>query len=98
MVTDADQFSVRLDHRISDRSQLFARFNFNNLNGPTTNPDQTVLDPAFAIRYIDRQRNLVVTYTRTISPRLISESSVSRLPRHSLFSHDRPDRPRGQVQ
>jgi hypothetical protein len=77
VVTDADQFSVRLDHRISDRSQLFARFNFNNLNGPTTNPDQTVLDPAFAIRYIDRQRNLVVTYTRNISPRLISESSVS---------------------
>jgi Carboxypeptidase regulatory-like domain len=75
--TDADQFSVRLDHRISDKSQLFARFNFNNLNGPTTNPDQTVLDPAFAIRYIDRQRNLVVTYTRTISPRLIAESSVS---------------------
>jgi hypothetical protein len=75
--TDADQFSVRLDHRISDKSQLFARFNFNNLDGPTTNPDQTVLDPAFAIRYIDRQRNLVVTYTRTISPRLISESSVS---------------------
>jgi hypothetical protein len=77
VVTDADQFSVRLDHRISDRSQLFARFNFNNLNGPTTNPDQTVLDPNFAIRYIDRQRNLVLTYTRTLSPRLISESSVS---------------------
>ena len=77
VVTDADQFSVRLDHRISDRSQLFARFNFNNLNGPTTNPDQTVIDPAFAIRYIDRQRNFVVTYTRTVSPRLIWESSLS---------------------
>ncbi len=77
VVTDADQFSLRLDHRISDRSQLFARFNFNNLNGPTTNPDQTVLDPNFAIRYIDRQRNLVLTYTRTLSPRLISESSLS---------------------
>ncbi len=77
VVTDADQFSVRLDHRISDKSQLFARFNFNNLNGPTTNPDQTVIDPAFAIRYIDRQRNLVVTYTRTVSPRLIWESSFS---------------------
>jgi hypothetical protein len=77
VVTDADQFSLRLDHRISDRSQLFARFNFNNLNGPTTNPDQTVIDPAFAIRYIDRQRNFVVTYTRSISPRLIWESSLS---------------------
>src|SRR5277367_432887 len=60
VVTDANQFSVRLDHRLSDKSQLFARFNFNNLDGPTTNPDQTVLDPAFAIRYIDHQRNFVV--------------------------------------
>ena len=77
VVTDADQFSLRLDHRISERSQLFARFNFNNLNGPTTNPDQTVIDPAFGIRYIDHQRNLVVTYTRTVSPRLVLESSVS---------------------
>jgi hypothetical protein len=68
VVTNADQFSVRLDHRISDRSQLFARFNFNNLYGPTTNPDQTTIDPAFGIRYIDHQRNLVVTFTRTVSP------------------------------
>jgi hypothetical protein len=77
VVTDANQFSVRLDHRISDKSQLFARFNFNNLDGPTTNPDQTVLDPAFGIRYIDHQRNFVVTYTRTISPRWLWESSFS---------------------
>jgi Carboxypeptidase regulatory-like domain/TonB-dependent Receptor Plug Domain len=77
VVTDADQFSLRFDHRISDRSQLFARFNFNNLDGPTTNPDQTVIDPAFGIRYIDHQRNLVLTYTRTVSSRLIWESSAS---------------------
>jgi hypothetical protein len=77
VVTDANQFSVRLDHRISDKSQLFGRFNFNNLDGPTTNPDQTVLDPAFGIRYIDHQRNFVVTYTRTISPRWLWESSFS---------------------
>ncbi len=77
VATNADQFSLRLDHRLSERSQLFARFNFNNLNGPTTNPDQTVIDPAFGIRYIDRQRNLVFTFTRTVSPRLILESSLS---------------------
>jgi len=77
VVTDADQFSLRFDHRISDRSQLFARFNYNNLNGPTTNPDQTVIDPAFGIRYIDHQRNLVLTYTQTVSSRLIWESSAS---------------------
>ena len=77
VVTDANQFSVRLDHRISDKSQLFGRFNFNNLNGPTTNPDQTVIDPAFGIRYVDHQRNFVVTYTRTVSPRWLWVSSFS---------------------
>jgi hypothetical protein len=77
VVSDANQFSLRLDHQISSRSQLFARFNFNDLNGPTTNPDQTTIDPAFGIRYIDHQRNLVVTFTRTVSPRLVLETSAS---------------------
>ena len=46
VVTNANQFSLRLDHQLSDKSQLMARFNFNNLFGPTTNPDQTAIDPA----------------------------------------------------
>jgi hypothetical protein len=77
VATDADQFSVRLDHKLSAKGQFFARFNFDNLTGPTTNPDQTAIDPAFGIQYIDRQRNVVGTYTRTVSPRLTLESSIS---------------------
>ncbi len=77
VVTNADQFSLRIDHRFSPRDQFFARFTLDNLTGPTTNPDQTAIDPAFGIQYIDRQRNVVGTYTRTISPRLTIESSVS---------------------
>jgi hypothetical protein len=75
--TDADQFSIRIDHRLSEKSQLFGRFSLDNLRGPTTNPSQTAIDPTFGIRYIDRQRNAVVTYTRTVSPRLSFESSIS---------------------
>ncbi|MGO9337926.1 MAG: carboxypeptidase regulatory-like domain-containing protein [Terracidiphilus sp.] len=77
VATDADQFSLRLDHKISARDQFFARFNYDNLSGPTTNPDQTAIDPAFGVQYIDRQRNVVGTYTRTVSPRLLLESSIS---------------------
>jgi hypothetical protein len=77
VVTDANQFSIRIDHRISDKSQFFARFNFNNLNGPTTNPDQTAIDPSFAVDYIDRQRNVIGTYTRDVSPHFSLESSIS---------------------
>ncbi len=75
--TDADQFSVRIDHKLSDKAQLFGRFTMDNLSGPTTNPDQTAIDPSFGIRYIDHQRNAVITYTRTASPRFLWNSSIS---------------------
>src|SRR5256714_1693222 len=77
VVTNANQFSVRIDHKISDKDQLFARFNFDNLTGPVTNPDQTAIDRTFGTTYIDHQRNAVITYVRTVSPRLILESSIS---------------------
>jgi Carboxypeptidase regulatory-like domain/TonB dependent receptor len=77
VVTDANQYSLRIDHKLSDKGQFLARFNLNNLTGPTTNPDQTAIDPQFGVEYIDRQRNVVGTYTRTVSPRLTLESSIS---------------------
>ncbi len=58
--TDADQFSIRLDHKLSDKNQFFGRFNFNNLTGPTTNPDQTAIERQFGVTYVDHQRNLAL--------------------------------------
>jgi hypothetical protein len=75
--TVSDQFSLRIDHRLSDKSQLFGRLSVNDITGPETNPSQTAVDPSFATRYIDRQRNAVATYTRTPSPHFIAESSLS---------------------
>jgi hypothetical protein len=75
--TNANQFSLRLDHKISSKDQFLARFVLDNLTGPTTNPDQTAIDPSFGTTYIDRQRNVVGTWTRTATPRLAFESSVS---------------------
>jgi hypothetical protein len=77
VVTNANQFSLRLDHKLSSKDQFLARFSWDNLTGPTTNPDQTAIDPSFGIEYIDHQRNAVATYTRTVSPRLTLESSLS---------------------
>jgi hypothetical protein len=77
VVTNADQFSLRIDHKLSAKNQFFARFVMNNLNGPTTNPDQTAIDPTFGVEYIDRQRNVVGTLTTTFSPKLALESSLS---------------------
>jgi hypothetical protein len=75
VVTNSDQFSLRIDHRISDKAQFFARFSFDNIFGPNTNPAQTALDPSFAVTFFDHERNLGLTYTRSISPRMTSESS-----------------------
>ncbi|MDQ2775922.1 MAG: TonB-dependent receptor [Acidobacteriota bacterium] len=75
--TDADQFSIRIDHKLSEKAQLFGRFTLDNLSGPTTNPDQTAIDPSFGIRYMDRQRNGAITYTRAVSARFTFEFSVS---------------------
>jgi Carboxypeptidase regulatory-like domain len=74
VATRTDQFSIRTDHRLSDKATFFARFSLNQVTGPLTNPDQTAIDPSFAIRFFDHQRNLGLKYTRTLSPNLISES------------------------
>src|SRR6202163_1024028 len=75
--TDTDQFSIRIDQKVGARGQLFGRFNYDNLTGPTTNPDQTLLDSSFGVQYVDRQRNGVITYTRTVSPHFLWSTSAS---------------------
>jgi hypothetical protein len=72
--TFTDQFSIRIDHKISDKGQLFGRFNLNDVDGPLTNPDQTAIDPSFAIRFFDHQRNAGLSYIRTQSPAFTMES------------------------
>jgi len=74
--TVTNQFSFRIDHRISDQAQFYARFALNQVNGPLTNPDQTAIDPTFATRFFDHQRNGGFRYTRTVSPQFISETTV----------------------
>jgi hypothetical protein len=70
VVTNTDQFSIRVDHRISDKANFFARFSLNQVRGPTTNPDQTAIDPTFAVNFFDHQRSAAIRYTRTITPNL----------------------------
>ena len=77
VATHADQFSLRLDYQAGQKDHLFGRITFDNLDGPTTNPDQTVLNPTFGVTYGDRQRNGVVTWVRTATPRLTFESTIA---------------------
>ena len=74
--TDTNQFSARIDHRISGKAQMFARFTLNNVNGPLTNPDQAAIDPSFAIHFFDHQRNAALHYSRAISAQFTAETSI----------------------
>ena len=85
VTTTSDQFSIRIDHQFSKKSQLFARFNLNDVDGPLTNPSQTAIDPSFGVRFLDHQRNFGLTYTRFISPQLTSESSIGFMRSTPLF-------------
>ena len=77
VATTSDQATLRLDHKISHKSQVFARFSWDNTNGPLTNPNQTAIDPSFAATFLDRQRNAGLHYTRAVSSRLVLDSSLS---------------------
>ena len=77
VVTNADQFSIRLDQKLTEKTHLLFRFNFNDLNGPTTNPDQTVIDPTFGVTYLDRQRNVLFSVAREFSPSFSTETAFS---------------------
>jgi hypothetical protein len=91
--TRTDQFSVRVDHRISDKASLLTRFSFNQVTGPLTNPDQTAIDPSFAVQFFDHQRNAGVKYSRTISPHFISDTAFSYIRSTPFFpavNHTQP--------
>lgn len=93
VTTTSDQFSLRIDHRISDKAKLFARFSFDNNTGPVTNPSQIAIDPSFAIRFFDNERNFGLTYTRVISPNLTADASFGFIRSTPLFpavNHTQP--------
>jgi hypothetical protein len=93
VATVSNQFSVRIDHRISAQSNLFARFNLDNVKGPVINPDQEAINPSFATQFSQPQRNLGLNYTRTVSPHFNSETSLGYIRSTPLFlpgNHTQP--------
>jgi hypothetical protein len=93
VTTDYNQFSARLDQKLSSKSQLFGRFSWNNVTGPVTNPDQTVLDPSFGIQFFDHQRNAALSYAREFNPHLTMQALlgyVRSTPNFPAGNHTQP--------
>jgi hypothetical protein len=93
IATDTNQFSVRIDHRLSNKAALFGRFSLNQVRGPTTNPDQTAIDPSFGVNFFDHQRSAALRYTRTISQHLAFVTSLGYIRSTPFFpsiNHTQP--------
>jgi hypothetical protein len=93
VTTRTDQFSIRIDHKISDKASLLTRFSLNQVTGPLTNPDQTVINPTFGIRFFDHQRNFGVHYARTLSAHMTSDTSISYIRSTPFFPTDNHTQP-----
>src|SRR5215831_18524148 len=85
IVTHADQASGRIDHRFSEKSALFLRVSRNQVNGPTTNPDQTALDPSFGVDFLDHQRSAAVKYSRNATSRFSYQTTLGYIRSTPLF-------------
>ena len=93
VVTSTNQFSIRVDHKISGKASLVVRFSLNQVTGPLTNPDQTAIKPTFGVQFFDHQRNAGVHYTRAISPHITSDTSISYIRSTPFFPADNHTQP-----
>lgn len=94
VTTNTDQFSLRVDHKISGKASLLTRFSLNQVTGPTTNPDQTAIDPSFGVQFFDHQRNATVRYSRAVSSQTSSQTSLSYIRSTPFFpavNHTQPE-------
>src|SRR5436309_2203884 len=85
VVTRTDQASLRLDHRLSGESTLFLRASRNQVTGPTTNPDQTAIDPDFGVKFSDHQRNFAIRYSRNPTPHFSFQTALGFIRSTPLF-------------
>src|SRR5207302_3127680 len=85
VATRTDQASLRVDHHISEKGMLFLRASRNQVTGPTTNPDQTVPNPDFGVKFLDHMRNAAIKYSRAATPRFSYQTTLGYIRSTPLF-------------
>jgi hypothetical protein len=85
VVTNSNQASARIDHRFSEKSTLFLRVSRNQVNGPTTNPDQTAIDPSFGVDFLDHQRSAALKYSRNATSSFRYQTTLGYIRSTPLF-------------
>ncbi len=74
LLDDSDNFDVRLDHRLSEKSELMGRYSFadRSLFEPFAGPSFAQV-PGYGTNVPRRAQNAVIGYTRVFTPSLINE-------------------------
>jgi hypothetical protein len=70
--TNDDQFSVRLDHRFSDKDSLFARASYVNNSQNEVDAVAAIENPTFSAGNFNNPRNYAVSETHIFSPTLLN--------------------------
>jgi len=77
--TRLDQFSVRVDHKLSDSTTIFGSYNFadSSTKAPIANPlCGGRIIPGYGCDELQRTQHVALNLTHTFSPRLILETRV----------------------
>ncbi len=69
---DVNQFSVRIDHHISENDFLFGRASYINNESKETDAVAAIEDPSFSATQMNNPRNFAVSETHLFSPNLIN--------------------------
>ena len=67
-----NQYSIRIDHHISDIDYFFGRVSYINNQQKETDPTAAVEDPTFSSTNFNNPRNFAISETHTFSPALIN--------------------------
>ena len=73
---DVNQYSARIDHRLTAANSLFGRYGFvqDSLGTPCSSPEQTSCIPGFGHNDVTRAHSLSLVDTHIFSPKLILET------------------------
>jgi Carboxypeptidase regulatory-like domain/TonB dependent receptor len=70
--TNDDQYSVRIDHHLSERDSIFGRVSYINNYQKEIDPIAAIEGPGFSAENINNPRNFAISETHIFSPNLIN--------------------------
>ena len=70
--TDTNQYSVRIDHTISEKDSLFGRASYINNEQKETDSTAAIEDPTFSSGNVNNPRNFALSETHMFSPNLVN--------------------------